>query len=101
MEENGFSPDCVTHNTLINGYCKAGNMGEAFRMMDEMGRKGLKIDIVTLNTILHTLCGEKKLAEAYKLLNSATRRGYIIDEVSYGTLMMGYWRTKPWRFGIQ
>ncbi|XLT91504.1 hypothetical protein HN873_013179, partial [Arachis hypogaea] len=80
MVENGFSPDCFTYNTMINGYCKAGNLGEAFKMMDEMGRKGLKMDTFTLNTIVHKLCTEKLLKEAYKLTVKAAKRGYILDE---------------------
>lgn len=33
MEESGILPDKVTCNTLINGYCKAGNLSEGFWMM--------------------------------------------------------------------
>ncbi|KAH8497244.1 hypothetical protein H0E87_019792 [Populus deltoides] len=67
-------------------------MDEAFRLMDEMGRKGLKMDNVTLNTMLRALCKERKLDEAHDLLCSARRRGYFVDEVSYGTLIIGYFK---------
>ncbi|XLU43177.1 hypothetical protein S245_037991, partial [Arachis hypogaea] len=50
------------------------NLGEAFKMMDEMGRKGLKMDTFTLNTIVHKLCVEKLLKEAYELTVKAARR---------------------------
>ncbi|MCL7038616.1 hypothetical protein MKW94_027737 [Papaver nudicaule] len=74
MEESGVSPDCVTYNTLISGYSKAGNIWEAYGAMDEMLLKGLKMDIFTLNKTI------------------APEKGYDLDEVSYGTLIKGYFK---------
>ncbi|KAH7862192.1 hypothetical protein Vadar_001267 [Vaccinium darrowii] len=101
----GVKPNTNMFNILMNGYCmenkfkealellsQMGNLGEAFKMMNEMGGKGLKMDKVTLNSFLHTLCCERKVEEAYELLSSVSKRGYIADEVSYGTLIMGYFK---------
>lgn len=42
MEANGYQPNHVTYDTLINGYCKAGNLGDASKMMTGMGEKGIR-----------------------------------------------------------
>lgn len=36
MYEKGISPDSITYNILIYGYCRSGNLKKAFGLHDEM-----------------------------------------------------------------
>ena len=39
MEEEGFEPDIVTYNTLINNYCGRGRLSDAFYLYRIMYRR--------------------------------------------------------------
>jgi pentatricopeptide repeat protein len=52
MEEDGIMPNTITYSNLVKGFCRHGDLVEAFRAFHEMLRRGLSADTVILNTLL-------------------------------------------------
>ncbi|KAL2528643.1 Pentatricopeptide repeat-containing protein [Forsythia ovata] len=78
MEEK----DVVTHNSLISGLVKAGELTEAKKVFDEMPER----DSVSWNTILDGYVKAGEMAVAFELFKNMPSR----DVVSWSTLVSGY-----------
>lgn len=51
MEADGLV-DAVSYNTIIKAFCKDGHTGKAYKLFEEMGRKGIAPDVVTFTTLI-------------------------------------------------
>ncbi|KAJ0231093.1 Pentatricopeptide repeat-containing protein [Hirschfeldia incana] len=67
LADAGNSPDIVTYNVLINGFCKAGNIDGALKLLNVLQLKGLSPDSVTYNTLINGLHRVGREEEAFKL----------------------------------
>ena len=45
----GLCPMIVSFKTLINGYCKSGDLKEGFRLKRVMEESGMRLDAFTYN----------------------------------------------------
>ena len=52
MVERGCSPNVVSYNTLINGFCKEKRIDEAMNLFHEMSNKGVTPNVVTFSTLI-------------------------------------------------
>ncbi|KAG0456400.1 hypothetical protein HPP92_024188 [Vanilla planifolia] len=86
----GFDPDVVTYNTLINGYCRKGRVEEALRLFKVMFRRGVEPDLVSYKILMKGLCKEGRVWEAQQLFDKMRQRGLAADEACYGILVLGY-----------
>ncbi|KFK42358.1 hypothetical protein AALP_AA2G245700 [Arabis alpina] len=66
-DSTGNSPDIVTYNVLINGFCKEGNIDGAIKLLSVLQLKGLSPDSVTYNTLINGLHRVGREEEAFKL----------------------------------
>ncbi|CAM8987449.1 unnamed protein product [Rhodiola kirilowii] len=57
-----------THKILIHWLCKRGNIGEANRLFDEMGKRGIKADNSTLSYLVYKHLAKPRISEAYGVL---------------------------------
>ena len=55
------------YTSLIDGYCKGGNLGEAMRHCDEMVGRGYLLTIETYTVFMSGLCRECRLDEENRL----------------------------------
>ncbi|RVW44758.1 Pentatricopeptide repeat-containing protein [Vitis vinifera] len=65
MERGGVSPDIVTYNSLIYGFCREGRMREALRLFREIN--GATPNHVTYTTLIDGYCRVNDLEEALRL----------------------------------
>lgn len=71
MVFNGFVPDVVTYNCLINGLCKTYRIGRAHELLDEMLVKGVFPNRITYNSFIRY----------YSVINEADRAVRFMREM--------------------
>lgn len=74
--------DVVSWNSLIAGFVKAGELGEAQRAFDEMPER----DVVSWNTVLDGCAKAGEMNTAFKLFERMPERNIV----SWSTLIWGY-----------
>lgn len=52
MLVRGIEPDVFTFNTLINAYCKGGNVKLAYQLLDVMSAEGWNPDLVSYTSLI-------------------------------------------------
>lgn len=83
MLERNVVPDKVTCNTVFDGYCKVGDLDEAFRIRDKMKCCNVEVNVVTFNTLLKGLCRGKKMDEAKNVWEDMKVHVSVLDVLSY------------------
>ncbi|OMO52692.1 hypothetical protein COLO4_37044 [Corchorus olitorius] len=89
-EMKGVNPNHVTYTTLIDGYCRVNDLGEALRVRDIMESKGIYPGVVTYNSIIRKLCEEGKIREANRVLNEMSEKNVEPDNITCNTLINAY-----------
>ena len=69
MMDMGLSPNVVSFNTLISGYCNKGLFGLALKVKSLMVENGVQPNVVTFNTLINGFCKERKRHEANRVFN--------------------------------
>ncbi|OVA05339.1 Pentatricopeptide repeat [Macleaya cordata] len=89
MKENGLMPDLHVHNAIINGYCRAGRMRDAYEHRKLMLADGLRSNQVTYTTLIEGYIRSGEIDCAIALFNTMDSNGCVPDKVTYNTLMKG------------
>ncbi|KAJ3685924.1 hypothetical protein LUZ61_015088 [Rhynchospora tenuis] len=89
-DEDGFSPDVVTYNTILNGYCKKRRLNAAFHLFDVMPLRGIEPNLVSYTILIGGLCRDERLKDARKLFDNMCKRGIGPDSHVYKVLIQGY-----------
>ncbi|KAG6520104.1 hypothetical protein ZIOFF_017136 [Zingiber officinale] len=90
MESEGFDPDVVTYNTLMDGYCRKGMLSDAFYLYRVMQPRGVEPDLISYTILTNGLCGEGDVFKARQLFDEMLHRGICPDTYSYNVLLNGY-----------
>ncbi|XP_074557935.1 uncharacterized protein LOC141813844 [Curcuma longa] len=90
MESEGFDPDIVTYNTLMDGYCRKGMLNDAFHLYRVMQPRGVEPDLISYTILTNGLCGEGDVVKARQLFDEMLHRGICPDAYSYNVLLNGY-----------
>ncbi|KVH95608.1 Pentatricopeptide repeat-containing protein [Cynara cardunculus var. scolymus] len=62
-------PDLIAHTALVDGLCRNGNVGLAFKELDEMKKKmNCTLNLVLHGSLTYGLCSEGRADEAKMLL---------------------------------
>jgi pentatricopeptide repeat protein len=61
LQGEHLKPNHITHTILINAYCRAGKLQEAFTLYEEMVRSGIMPDEITYSSLINGLCKAGKL----------------------------------------
>ncbi|KAJ4809193.1 Pentatricopeptide repeat (PPR) superfamily protein [Rhynchospora pubera] len=75
----GCAPNLIIYNTLMDGYCRKGNirMGlELFRLMSKEG-SCFKPNAVTFGTLIHGFCREGEIAVATEMFEEMVAKGVM------------------------
>ncbi|XP_057458565.1 putative pentatricopeptide repeat-containing protein At1g53330 [Lotus japonicus] len=84
---------CVTiYTNLIKGVCKIGELSWAFRIKDEMVKKGLKLDAALYNTLINALFKAGKKEEALRVLEEMREGGCEWNSVTCNVMIGEYCR---------
>ncbi|URE03795.1 hypothetical protein MUK42_21088 [Musa troglodytarum] len=92
MESEGFDPDVITYNTLMDGYCRRGMLEDAFHLYRIMRYRGVEPDLISYTILMNGLCRDGKVIQARQLFDTMLRRGVCPDSRSYNVLLSGYCR---------
>jgi pentatricopeptide repeat protein len=79
MFEKDFVPTCLTHDTLIVGYYKYGNVEKSITLYEEMTRHDIMPDTVTYSRIIQILCMSGNMVEVTNFLHKISKRGFKHD----------------------
>lgn len=60
MIEKGFEPNVTNYNAMIKAFGRCGDLPTAFKIVDEMISKKIKIRVHTLNHLLHACISDKQ-----------------------------------------
>ncbi|KAG2267263.1 hypothetical protein Bca52824_061818 [Brassica carinata] len=90
MELKGYTPDVVSYSTVVNGYCRFGELEKVWKLIEVMKDKGLKPNSYTYGSVILLLCRSCKLAEAEEAFREMIRQGIVPDTVVYTTLIDGF-----------
>ncbi|KAK8469343.1 hypothetical protein PHAVU_005G053800 [Phaseolus vulgaris] len=80
----------TTYNVLIDLYGKAGRLGDAAEVFEEMLKEGVAMDVWTFNTMIF-ICGSRgDLVEAEALLGMMEEKGVAPDTKTYNIFLSLY-----------
>ncbi|XP_026399112.1 pentatricopeptide repeat-containing protein At5g12100, mitochondrial-like [Papaver somniferum] len=85
-----IKPNKITYNTLIDGYCKAGDLNKAFEIREQMVCSGFVPDLLAFNTFLSGLCRVNQLKEVRELLNEMKMYGFVPDGFTSSSLIEAF-----------
>ncbi|CAL5192386.1 unnamed protein product [Lathyrus oleraceus] len=94
MLESQCQTDVITLNTVINGFCKTGRVGEALKVLDDMLMgKFCAPDVVTFTTLISGLLDAEKVDEALDLFKRGMPgNGLKPGVVTYNVLIRGLYK---------
>ncbi|CAK7323756.1 unnamed protein product [Dovyalis caffra] len=78
MNSEGVIADSVTYNSLINGYCKEGNMEKALEVYSQM-TKSVKPDVITFSTLNDGYCKAGNVQSATSLYSEMVIKSIVPD----------------------
>ena len=91
MGSKGFSPDVVTFNTLINGYCTVGRVGDGLELFCEMGRRGIVANAITYRTLIHGFCQVGNINGALDIFQEMISSGVNPDTITIRNMLTSLW----------
>uniref|UniRef100_A0A6N2L332 Pentatricopeptide repeat-containing protein n=1 Tax=Salix viminalis TaxID=40686 RepID=A0A6N2L332_SALVM len=72
-----LSPDILAYSTLLDGFCKQGNLDEMLVLFQEMQRRLVKPDLVVYTILINGMCKSRKVKDAKELfLDTALVDGF-------------------------
>ncbi|KAG2404924.1 Pentatricopeptide repeat-containing protein [Vigna angularis] len=82
-------PNMYTFNTMVNGYCKLGNLSEASVYVSEIVQAGFALDTFTYTSLILGHCRSRNVDGACCVFGLMWRKGCPRNEVSYTNLIHG------------
>ncbi|KAB2023194.1 hypothetical protein ES319_D06G000200v1 [Gossypium barbadense] len=99
MLNQGILSDSVVYTTLIDGFCKLGNIAFAYKLLNEMQEacnvfqeilgRGLEPDEFTYTALIDGYCKAGEMKKAFSLYNLMVQMGLIPNVVTYTALADG------------
>ncbi|KAB2600595.1 pentatricopeptide repeat-containing protein [Pyrus ussuriensis x Pyrus communis] len=86
---------------VINGYSKAGNTGEAMKMMKLMESRGLKPEVYTYTVNMSGYANGGLMEEACKILSQVKKKHPKLNPVTYHTIIRGFCRLEDFDEGLK
>ena len=65
--DSGYPPKIYFFNVLMHGFCKAGDVGNARLVFDEIPKRGLRPTVVSFNTLISGCCKSGDVEEGFRL----------------------------------
>lgn len=91
MREKGIPASVASLNVLIKAFCKSnGTMDSAFKIFQEMPKRGHKPDSYTYGTLINGLCRFGRTLEAKELLIDMEANGCAPSVFTYSSLIHGF-----------
>ncbi|XP_038875095.1 pentatricopeptide repeat-containing protein At4g01570-like [Benincasa hispida] len=88
MEYNGFIPDTIVYNSLLNGLFKARKVTEACQLFDKMVQEGIRASPWTYNILIDGLFRNGRAEASYSLFCDMKKKGQFVDGVTYSIIVL-------------
>ncbi|XP_061351613.1 putative pentatricopeptide repeat-containing protein At1g53330 [Gastrolobium bilobum] len=82
------TPDACTYNILINAWFSIGDVERAYKVFDEMRKRGVRPNAVTFGTMINGLCKNSRLHEAFKVKEDMVKVFKLEPSVSIYTKLI-------------
>ncbi|XP_009126254.1 pentatricopeptide repeat-containing protein At5g18475 [Brassica rapa] len=87
ISKEGISPDPVTFNVMINGFCRAGEVERGKMIIEFMKKNGCNPNVYNYSALMNGFCKEGRAQEAKEVFDEVKETGLKLDTVGYTTLM--------------
>jgi len=95
MRQSRAEPDIITYSTLVKGFCLAGDVDRAFRVLDEMKSDGkFAPDEIMYNSLLDGCAKLHRVEDAQKLLDDMQDNGVNPSNYTLSILVKLFGRTR-------
>ncbi|GKB02465.1 pentatricopeptide repeat-containing protein [Tanacetum coccineum] len=82
-----FEPDVVVYTSLVHGWCRAGNIGEAERVFRELKMSEVKPNVYTYTIVIDALCRNGQISRAHDVFAEMLDEGITPNSITYNNLM--------------
>ncbi|CAN1183523.1 Putative pentatricopeptide repeat-containing protein At1g02420 [Linum perenne] len=90
MKELGVKPDVVSYNSLIDAYCKGGELNKAYETMEKMSDEDISPDVITHTSIIGALGLAGQPDKARHVLKEMREYGCYPDVAAYNAVIRNY-----------
>merc|ERR1719472_145486 len=95
MKTARVEPDVITYSTLVKGYCFAGDVDRAFKVLAEMKADGkFSPDEILYNSLLDGCAKQGRVEEALQLLDDMRTNGCVPSNYTLSILVKLLGRTR-------
>ncbi|CAN6838712.1 unnamed protein product [Brassica oleracea] len=89
MVSKGLKPSVATYNSMVDGWCKEGEIDLAMSCVARMYEDEKDPDVVTYTSLIHGLCASGRPGEAVSRWNEMKGRGCCPNEITFMALIQG------------
>ncbi|KZV17028.1 pentatricopeptide repeat-containing protein mitochondrial [Dorcoceras hygrometricum] len=89
MLEKGLVSNVFAFNMVVDCFCKAKMMDNAFETLKEMSKKGIHPNLVTFNTLIAGFCKVRDVVKAQKMLLMLLNHGFKPDVFTFSSIIDG------------
>lgn len=82
-----FELDVVLYTSLVNGWCKVGDIREAERVFGEMKMAGIEPNVYTYTIVIDALCRHGQITRAHDVFSEMIDTGCQPNAVTFNNLM--------------
>ncbi|CDY44766.1 BnaC02g01210D [Brassica napus] len=87
MVSKGLKPSVATYNSMVDGWCKEGEIDLAMSCVARMYEDEKDPDVVTYTSLIHGLCASGRPGEAVSRWNEMKGRGCCPNEITFMALI--------------
>merc|ERR1719359_2106453 len=88
MKRDHVELDVITYSTLIKGYCHAGDVDKAFKVLSEMKSDGkLAPDEILYNSLLDGCAKQNRVDDAVRVLEDMTDSGVVASNFTMSIMV--------------
>ncbi|KAL8250496.1 hypothetical protein R6Q59_034189 [Mikania micrantha] len=82
VQYNGFRPDTIVYNSMLDGFLKSRKVMEACQLFEKMVDDGLMASFFTYNILIDGLFKNRRGQAAYALFADLKKKGQFVDGIT-------------------
>ncbi|KAL5557804.1 hypothetical protein UlMin_034015 [Ulmus minor] len=82
-----FEPDVILYTSLVNGWCRSGDISEAEKVFSEMKEVGVKPNVYTYSIVIDALCRCGQITRAHDVFSEMLDVGISPNSITFNNLM--------------
>lgn len=85
--KDSISPDSLSFNILIHGFCKARKLDQAYKVIEDMRKHGFHPDVITYTSVIESYCREKDFRKVREVFQKMEENGVSPSVITYTIFM--------------